>query len=244
MAKEWGYSVEISGVGRAVQPDPWQRDKELGYATSVACFKKGDTMQDSERGSRGREDVQKLGLPSKGHKLFAEHVHEPSPSSQKPKPLKEVAESVVEKMNQFHEVFMRVEELWFEPEISVACGGWIEVLIRAAEESESLNVVKEGGIGSNETIWMIQRLSGPTDPVPPWTAESESSLDYIPAGWEPDEGGFEGSAVTDGDVSWNTNSADVQWGNANNNEFGGWGSADEAEHTFATGWNGGKPNVD
>ncbi|KAF7771592.1 hypothetical protein Agabi119p4_5903 [Agaricus bisporus var. burnettii] len=224
-AKEWGYAVEVSGVGRAVQPDPWGREKELGYATSVACFKKNNTMQDCERGRRGREVVTELALPSKEHELFSKHIHRSHPSSQKPKSLVEVAEAVVEKMDHFHETFMRVEELWFEPEISVACGGWIELLIRAAEESESLSVMRDGGIGNDEKIWMIQRLGGPTNLVPPWSANSESSLDYIPPEWEPEGRVFEDSARADGEFSWNNSELETgnEWSENNN-----WGSSNEA----------------
>jgi hypothetical protein len=102
--------------------------------------------------------------------------------------------------------------------------------------------MREGGIGNNENIWMIQRLGGPTNPVPPWSAESESSLDYIPPEWEPDESGFEDSAAADEDVSWGNSELDtegVQWGSAHSEfiKHSGWDSSDEAlgQHTYNTG---------
>lgn len=239
VAKEWGYEVEISGVGRAVEPDPWNREDELGEASSVACFRKADSQQDDERESRGREVTAKLSLPNKPHELFAKHTHQPHPSSQKPRPLQEIASAVIKKMDYFNEAFMRMEEVWFEPEVSSACGGWIEFLIRAIEECEDLDLLKEGDMGNNRSRWMIQRLGALTNSVSSWPREGESSLDYIPPEWEPEESGVEESAAADGDISWNNSELDTEdeggfdWGNAflqlKNNQRLGWESGDDGE---------------
>lgn len=240
VAKEWGYGVEISGVGRAVEPDPWNREKELGDASSVACFRKRDMLQDSERGSRGREAITKLGLPAKAHELYVRHIHQPYASSRKPKSLGDIAAAVIKKMDQFNEAFMRMEEIWFEPEISTACGGWIEFLVRAIEESEDLDLLKEGDIGNNRSRWRIQRLGALTNPISPWPQDQESSLDYIPPEWEPEESELEESAAADGDISWNNSELDTEdeggfdWGGAyiqlkENHKQVAWGSSDEAE---------------
>jgi hypothetical protein len=246
-AKEWGYEVEMSGVGKSVEPDPWNREEELGYASLVACFRKGEgLLRDSERERRGREVVEKMGLPSKKHELHVKHVHPTEPSAQKPQSLPKIASVVVERMDELHDVFTRVEEIWFWPEVSSACGGWIELLVHAVENSEDLELLKEGGKEKNRSMWRIQRIGAPTIPPSPWPHEGDSSLDYIPPDWEPEESEFDESVESvgaDGDVSWNNSELDTEdeggpgpnWGSAfiqfkeNNNR--GWGceSSDDTE---------------
>jgi len=146
---------------------------------------------------------------------------------------------VTKKMDQFNEAFMRMEEVWFEPDVSSACGGWIEFLVRAIEESEDLNLLKEGDMGNNRSRWMIQRLGALTDAASPRPQEGESSLDYIPPEWEPEESEFEESVAADGDISWNNSELDTEdeggfdWGKAymhlRENKVLGWGSGDEVE---------------
>ncbi len=237
-AKEWGYEAEISGVGRAVEPDPWNRENELGDASSVACFRKTDAaQQDTDREERGRKVIEKLALPSRAHQLHTRHAHEPQSSAEKPRSLQEIGAAVVKKMDSFNEAFMRMEELWFEPEVSSTCGGWIELLVRAIEECEDLELQKEGDMGSSRSRWTVQRIGALTNPISPWPQEGETSLDYIPPEWEPEES--EESVGADGDVSWNNSEIDTEdesrfdWGTAfvqlKTHNTTAWGSGDETE---------------
>ncbi|KIK57391.1 hypothetical protein GYMLUDRAFT_203822 [Collybiopsis luxurians FD-317 M1] len=73
------------------------------------------------------------------HQLLASHYHPAHPSSQNPLSLREIGDIVKGRMEELRESFMRIEELWYEPEVSKACGGWIEVLIRAVEEYDGYN---------------------------------------------------------------------------------------------------------
>jgi len=90
-------------------------------------------------------------------------------------------------MDEYRDALVRLEEVWFWPEISVSCGGWTELLVRATEESDELELLRKGEAKNNRSTWSIQRIGGVTDLVLPWPEEGESSLDYIPTEWEPEE---------------------------------------------------------
>ncbi|KAJ3565215.1 hypothetical protein NP233_g7783 [Leucocoprinus birnbaumii] len=245
--KDWGYEVEMSGVGRSAEPDPWNREEELGEASFVACFRKSATKEDSERESRGRDTIEKLTLPRKQHELYVTHNHPMHRSAQKPKSLDEIASMVVKKMDEYHDAFIRLEEIWFWSEVSTLCGGWIEILIRAVEESDDLKLLKEGEDGVSRSMWRIQRVGGANPPDSSWPQEGETSLDYIPPEWEPEEeeteGSYQESFAGDGDISWNNSELDTEdeerhgWSNAFNqlkeNDGWGWESADDAEDNEA-----------
>jgi hypothetical protein len=211
VAHKWSYDVQMSSVGRALEVDLWGRDDELGGATSVAIFKR---LEDETRERRGREFIDTLSLPGGPHELLAKHQHVAHPSSRKPKPLKEVGDVVKAKMEEFREAFMMVEELWFERDIAIACGGWIEVLIRAVEGSDFLTLKRDGeGIQHEKRgRWIIELVGGVANHEPLWPVEGNGSLDYIPADWIPGEGETEssgsewgqGSTDMEGDVSWNS----------------------------------------
>jgi len=186
-ANVWGYEVEMSGVGRSAEPDPWSREGELGEASFVASFKKNNLQDDQEREHRGRKFIERLSLSSKTHELYMKHNHLSDPSARKPKSLTEISNEVEKMMDEYRDALVRLEEVWFWPEISASCGGWIELLVRATEESDGLELLREGEAKNNRNTWSIQRIGGVTDSTSPWPEKGESSLDYIPTEWEPEE---------------------------------------------------------
>jgi hypothetical protein len=207
-AEEWGYEVKMSSVGRALEVDDWGRDEGLGGATSVAVFRRLDKPG---RERKGRDVLKALALRGGSHELLAESTHTPHPSSTQPRSLKDIAEGVKATMEAFREAFMRVEELWFERDIAVLCGGWIELLVRAVEESESLVLKRDGeGTKQDRGTWVVELVGGVTSPKDLWPPEGDKSVDYIPADWIPgeedvesSEGEWGGSTDMEGDVSWN-----------------------------------------
>ncbi|KJA16508.1 hypothetical protein HYPSUDRAFT_98545, partial [Hypholoma sublateritium FD-334 SS-4] len=140
-AAEWGYGVDQTSIGRslAVAVDPYGRDKELEGASNVAVFRRSDAMDAATREQKGRT-AKELAIPNSSHTLFAVHQHSPNPASMQPRPLTEIAARVKSKMEEFRVAFMRVEELWYEKDIAVLCGGWIELLVHAVEQSDDLNL--------------------------------------------------------------------------------------------------------
>lgn len=223
-------------MGRALEDDEYGRDEELGGASSVAVFKRiheenGEGIRDREK--KAREVLQALGLAGEEHELLAEHRHTAHPAAKKPKSLKEIGDEVKAKMEECREAFMRVEELWFERDIAVACGGWIEMLVRAVEQHPDLNLKREGEDGKKgRTAWDVELVGGVANPRPAWPAEGETSMDYIPADWIPGEGEWESSEGEwgdstggEGDVSWNGSEEDEEdeEGGVERRERRGWG---------------------
>ncbi|KAI0926013.1 hypothetical protein AcW1_008298 [Taiwanofungus camphoratus] len=144
VAGEWGYDVEIGGVGKAQEKDEWERDDELGYASQVAAFRRREGDQyDRQR----RERCSNLGIYQKTgarerHNLLITHHHVASKHARQPKSLLEIGETVKAKMLYYQESTMSVAELWFEKDIGFSCGGWIEVMTLAVEEHEALHLSK------------------------------------------------------------------------------------------------------
>ncbi|KAF8071784.1 hypothetical protein FPV67DRAFT_1411272 [Lyophyllum atratum] len=244
-ALEWGYDVQISSVGRALEVDDWGRDAELGGATSVAVFRRCP-MENREQ--KGRDTLRALRLEATPHELLANHRHLAHASSQNPKSLEEIGLSVKAKMEEFREGFMRVEDLWFERDIAVLCGGWIELMIRAVEGCEFLVLKRDGEeMKGKRSNWVIELVGGVMQPKDLWPAEGETSQDHIPFDWIPGDGEMESSEEEwsestdmDGDVSWNDSEGDedveeydpIGWAH------GGWGTAEgkETEQSKGTGW--------
>ncbi|KAG5647338.1 hypothetical protein DXG03_000406 [Asterophora parasitica] len=243
-AREWGYDVQVSTVGRASEVDEWGRDAELGGATSVAVF----TRRDFEgREEKGRATLQVLELRTEPHELLANHKHTAHEDSEKPKPLAEIGLHVKAKMEDLREGFMRVEDLWFERDIAVMCGGWIEMLVRAVEDCEFLDLKRDGKeMKGKRANWVVELVGGITEPKNLWPAER--GTDHIPFHWIPgdeqpesSEDDWGGSTDMEGDVSWNDSEGEddmegpadsIGWSHA------GWGTGPEWEEVKATGHTG------
>ncbi|KAJ7761990.1 hypothetical protein DFH07DRAFT_814812 [Mycena maculata] len=210
-AEEWGYDIEeLGGVGRPIEDDPWGRDDALGDASLVVVFRRKEDGQVAEREERGRSALKTLGLGGEPHQLLAIHLHKAHEMSRRPPTLesvKAIGDVVKAKMESFREAIVSLEQIWFEQEVSVLCGGWIEVLIWAVEEYDGLNL----STGSKE--WSIELVGGVKDPILMWP--EETSVDFIPCDWIPGKGPEDLSDEEDGpatsvcstgaegDVSWN-----------------------------------------
>ena len=237
-AKEWGYSFQQTSIGRALDQDPWERDEELQGATSVVVFRRLGDMDNLERERKGRTFIQSLGLDGTHHEVLAIQKHLAHPSATKPTSLEDIAQKVKSKMEEYREGFMRVEELWFEQEIAVMCGGWIEMLVRAVEECPDLVLRNEvDGVKRGRNMWSVELVGGLHDPC---FAEGDRSLDYIPQNWTPGEGPYDSfdelsdvseSTGMEGDVSAGTSENDSD---DNSDEETGWGSKQEGkqEHSY------------
>lgn len=211
-AIEWGYDVEYTSIGRALETDPWGRDDELEGATSVAVFRRRDDTGNETREQRGRTIIQSLTPSGTSHEPLALYIHEADPAAKSPRPLDEIANFVKSKMEEYREVFMRLEELWFEPDIATMCGGWLEFLVRAVEHSDFLKLKRDvDGVQKRQrSMWNVELIGGV--PYNPWEAEVNTSVDFIPMDWIPGEGPHDTgddsdpdeSTGAEGDVSANT----------------------------------------
>lgn len=244
-AKEWGYEVNETTIGRALEADPWQRDSELQGATQVAAFYKADKMSDEERVERAKRMLRELDIENKTHVCLASYQHPASPSAKNPGTLEEIANMAKARMEEYRLSFMRMEELWFEPEIGAMCGGWIEMLVRAVEESPDLNLKRDvDGVRKGRSMWNVELIGGIPNPFRPWG--SEEIDDDIPEDWIPgetpytfsdalDESDMDESIGAEGDVSAaseddeESDSEQIDWGE-------GWTSSFVATEKAAANW--------
>ncbi|KAJ3546878.1 hypothetical protein NMY22_g1864 [Coprinellus aureogranulatus] len=269
-AKEWGYEPKWGSIGRAREKDPYGREEELGGASFVVEFKKLEPgapggMTDAERERKGRDTVEKLasGVAESErppHKLAAHHQYPTHPTAKNPLPLPKIAEIVKNKMEFERESLMNVEELWWAKEIAVACGGWIEFMVRAIEESPDLVLKKEENSIRRRDTWTVEIAGVPGRRRNLWLETEveregfDGSEDYVPDDWTPGEGPLtlddstdvDESTGAEGDVSVN-NSGDEgdnsgvwedvetgtsEWGKAG----GGWGNDADGDWGASSGW--------
>ncbi|KAF8591060.1 hypothetical protein K439DRAFT_1402650 [Ramaria rubella] len=132
-AASFGYSVEIAGIGRAVEPDPWNREQKLGYASQVAIFRR----RDDEQPHVDESSLLRSTCDFAPHKLRTRHVHQPHPLSLEelnvPPNVDEIRRAVMEAMKDNREDAMTFFQLWKYGEISLKCKGDIGALARAFE---------------------------------------------------------------------------------------------------------------
>ena len=181
-AEKWGYEVNETTIGYTLEPDPWNRDNELQGATQVAAFCRIDQLSNQEREGKARKLLQTSGVQGKNHECLASYHHPASPAAMQPRPLEDIARKVKEKMEEYRLAFMRMEELWFEPDIGSMCGGWIELLVRAVEESSDLSLKRDiDGVRKGRNMWNVELVEGISS-----SSNSESNED-VPEDWIPRE---------------------------------------------------------
>jgi small RNA 2'-O-methyltransferase len=258
-AETWGYSVHWASIGRSEQKDPYGREDELGGASFVAEFRKlrDNTMTDEQREKMGRETVKRLTAEAAGpisstpHELLAHHHHPAHPLSKKPRGLPEIAQLVKARMEDNREGIKGLEEVWYQTGVAIACGGWLEVLVQAIEESPELVLKKdEDGLVRKRDLWSVELIGAD------WNDEETS--DDMPADWIPGEGSLELTDYSDvgdestgveADVSlseedssktaWSPHwSSGTDWGRKpkRRSSWAGYGSRDEDSDSWTDGW--------
>ncbi|KAL0579318.1 hypothetical protein V5O48_002716 [Marasmius crinis-equi] len=252
-ANRWGYDIELADIGRAYEVDEWGRDEELGGATLVATFQRKQGVI-HEMQTQAREVIRVLqqqgtGAQDKGddeddggetsttqpdlvdHQLLVSYQHPAHDQARKPIAASEIREIVKGRMEEYRESFMRLEDLWYERDIGIACGGWVEVLIKALLEPNDLLTLKQDGdatglnVQRQRELWKAEVLGDPnaSNKRMLWPSteegmdENEKSIEYMPADWNPEEDyrseyedrGYHTASSSasgeggDGDISWN-----------------------------------------
>jgi len=240
-SEQWGYDIEeLGGVGRPLEDDPWGRDDALGSASLVVSFCRKEDGRTAERAGKARAVLEGLALGGEPHELLAEHLHKAHEMSRRTPTtdsVKDIGDLVKAKMEGSREAIIPLEQIWFERDVGVLCGGWIEVLIWAVEAYDGLNILKASD-GSKE--WSIELVGGVKEPVSFWNNEAETSVDLIPRDWIPGQDPGEQSdedvpstvsstgADSDGDVSWGGSEIedDTTWSKE------GWATSEEREQRW------------
>lgn len=152
VADEWAYNVEVSGVGKAAEPDPWNRDERLGFASQVAAFTR------KEGGDQARlraEHAASRKLVAQGddviqHEMLVKHHHSAHPSARKPGSPASIGDLVKAKMEEWQDPEVSLRQFWFEEDISTLCGGWMELLVAATTKHPELQLVR------TEDRWFVK----------------------------------------------------------------------------------------
>ncbi len=167
VAGEWGYTVEIGGVGKAREIDEWGRDDALGWASQAAAFTRVEGKQWAKKraelwtASEGRQSTSKT--PGT-HMLFASHQHPVHEVARAPKPLDVVGELVLSRMLYYRETTITLNDVWVEREVELACGGWVDWLVRAMQEHP--------GLALRKTV-LASRID------PEWTIDLDPTLHHL-----------------------------------------------------------------
>lgn len=156
VADEWGYEVEVGGVGKPLEKDDWGRDEELGYASQTAAFRRREGADYAVGRAQRLQQVASLqDVESREqHVLLSAHVHEANEKARQPVSLQEIGDLTKARMIYYRDAVMRLRELWFDDEIAMACGGWIEVFVRAVEGHPDLRLLTTDTEGL--TDWEIE----------------------------------------------------------------------------------------
>lgn len=242
IAAEWGYDIiDIGGVGTAKEEDEWGRDRELGYASQVAAFKRregGEWAETRER--RWKEADTRTHVPCQHeHQLLASHEHVAHEKACKLRSLHEVSELVISKMLHFRETTVALTDIWFEREVESACGGWIDWLVRAIRDHSGLALEKTLLGSSEHEEWVVRldlslhHLIPPDSQVDAWASSPDMEEVEDPGDLPENDtlwGQVGGVVIKDnpGDsgvetvqYGWNENSVESGWGWGDPTE-GGW----------------------
>lgn len=134
-------------------------------------------------------------------------------------------------MERLEESLMRFEELWFEQDIAILCGGWIELLVDAITKDERLTLRKENS--SKKEKWRVELIGGMQKmETPLWIDNENISNELHPE--EDDEGSV--ADEQDSELGWDSanageQSAEVTIVSKSWKEYGsGWGELNSWMH--------------
>lgn len=155
-AREWGYTVHTSGIGKPREEDEWRRDSELGYATQTAVFTRRDgTEHERLRAENARAYLQ---APRRCPEVLVTHYHVAHPAAtsapQSNQVILELIKGVIDR-SEDNKILLRY--LWIEEDICCACSGRIERLmgtINAAENVLLLHIVDPGA----REDWVVELI--------------------------------------------------------------------------------------
>lgn len=154
VALEWGYEVEISGVGKAQEKDEWGRDEELGWASQVAAFRRRDDIMSTRMREEKCVDVLKNALTKTRHQAAAQFSYKQHSLAGRPdNSASGVSNCIKIMMQKYQQRTATIHEYWFEEEVSTQCGGLLQRLVLALESDEDLLLHRRG---RNPLDWVIE----------------------------------------------------------------------------------------
>ncbi|KAI0042874.1 hypothetical protein FA95DRAFT_1458901, partial [Auriscalpium vulgare] len=154
-ADDWGYDVQMGGVGHNAERDPWGRGEGL-KASQVVLFRRKEGAEWAER--RRTRAAKFVKTDGAAHILRATHLSTPHPSAGKPAARELIAGAVAELMREWEEARVVVTELWREDRVAALCGGWVEVLVDALDQAEMLVLRRDGKYVDDWAVELVGAL--------------------------------------------------------------------------------------
>ncbi|GJE94781.1 hypothetical protein PsYK624_109540 [Phanerochaete sordida] len=239
-ASEWGYDVDVSGVGRAQENDPFGRDDALGPASQVAAFRRRDGDEAVNARAAKSEDALRRAQAGTVHSLVATHHHDACGVSST-SDLAEISNIVKERMQQWQETSVTVHEIWFDKDIDKLCAGALDLFVSALEQDPALSVSRSG---ERVLEWAIQFhelvlvdpdtkedvMAEPTEASEPESDPDDEEVQTPPNNWK----GWQPASMAETDSKLST----PGWGNTwQASGEGAWGARDSAEDSSkGAGW--------
>ncbi|KAG2067475.1 hypothetical protein BDR04DRAFT_1105001 [Suillus decipiens] len=239
IAQEWGYDVDTTTVGRAQEKDEWGRDEELGGASQVAVFRRLEGEAWATTREEKSASVKERSKSEKEHHLLKTHHYDAHVRAGKRGSAEEIAKAVLDKFDEWEEVDLRLEEIWFVEEIGAICGGWFEVLIEAIEGSAKFDLQRSKGQRRGD--WVVLVVGGrpgkkKTTTTSEWAPADDLSEEDVQEGYRSDDDpGFDWgnglySSDSGVDLSWDISKYDNAWGKESawtcdsSDDVGDWGT--------------------
>lgn len=224
MASAYGYSVQIAGIGRSMETDPWGRDEELGCATQVALFRRLETHPDSNAYTEEAEEMEVLRDLEMDyndrHQPFMKYYYSAHPLAGKfgsPQEISATAATLLKEYGRIADYTWTIYQIWVENRISEVCGGRIDKLLEALFRSQELTVAANNS--GSENVWggwlnWIVRLRNPVVPDKQ-LEELEGILNGLDIAYRPPEQSLDVSNNwgTPDDPWWDSNSSSLDWEN-------------------------------
>lgn len=225
-ASEWGYEVEVSGVGRAQEKDEWGRDDELGWASQVATFRRKDDDAFARARAEKSANVLERAKSRPQHRVVAQHHYQQHEMAGKPSGSKDtINKRIKEIMQKYQEAALTVHEIWFEKDITIFCGGLLQHLILALESDREFLLRRTG---QRPLDWVIE-FSGLVQEESEQEMEVELTAEAEETSWSPGSTGDETILA-----EWSTAGISETWRSSSSspvNVDGKWG-----DKTWGTDW--------
>ncbi|KDQ19351.1 hypothetical protein BOTBODRAFT_102774 [Botryobasidium botryosum FD-172 SS1] len=142
-AAQFGYTVEVEGLGIPVEDDPWGRGRGM-FASQTAIFRR--------KGGASRVASSTPLSPhlSSNMHLLGRHIHPTHPSSGKPLTTSLIIEQVKSTMAyESRSGEITLARLWNDDDVAIACGGDPSILLGSLKTSPDFRVE----LGDDESIW-------------------------------------------------------------------------------------------
>ncbi|KAF8265924.1 hypothetical protein EI94DRAFT_1587199 [Lactarius quietus] len=157
-AADWGYEVIIDGIGRSTTKDPWGRGSDEIYASQVVTFRRREgTEWDTRRALRYAQWASRRVERGQTHKLLCTHHYEAHAAAGKPASREDIVAAIKTAFHTIGAADVTIFELWREEQISVSCGGSLEVLVDVVDQDWSFVLHREG---KDAEDWLVELPRG------------------------------------------------------------------------------------